>query len=156
MRATRCPDWYPGYLRSNHGTTMTGTTVKPCVPTNLWFRRDLIFHGVLIPLIVDVLGRIQSTVNPTKMTKTTAFGAQIDYNDPYLENLSESEKKLYIDALDEVEGCLIIVDSILDGRTDEDGDIIEPLSTQEVGTLLEEGPKIERSLALIRKLRRSK
>jgi hypothetical protein len=64
-------------------------------------------------------------------------------------DLPERKASQYERAYSEVENTLAIIAEIQDERTNEDGEITEPLSLTQVRTILEVGTPLERSLAIL-------
>ncbi|MDS0243044.1 MULTISPECIES: hypothetical protein [unclassified Haloferax] len=79
-------------------------------------------------------------------------GQRIDYELPSPEGFSESTAAHYERAYSEVENALAIITEIQNERTNEDGEIAEPLSLTQVRTILEVGTPLERSLAVLNAL----
>lgn len=85
-------------------------------------------------------------------SKQNVCGQRIDYELPTRECSSESTAAHYESAYSEVENALAIIAEIQNGRTNEDGEITEPLSLTQVRTILEVGTPLERSLAVLNAL----
>jgi len=66
-------------------------------------------------------------------------GQRITYEPPIHENLSVNEAVLYEDAYFEVENTLAIIAKSQNERTNEDGEITEPLTHTQIRTILELG-----------------
>jgi hypothetical protein len=76
-------------------------------------------------------------------------GQRIDYELPTQGDLPERIASQYERAYSEVENTLAIIAEIQDERTNEDGEITEPLSLTQVRTILEVVTPLERSLAIL-------
>ncbi|PSQ27808.1 hypothetical protein BRD03_06245 [Halobacteriales archaeon QS_9_68_17] len=76
-------------------------------------------------------------------------GQRIEYETPSYGDLSENQSDLYDAAISEVENTLAIITEIQNERTDENGEITEPLTLTQVRTILEVGVPLERSLTVL-------
>lgn len=79
-------------------------------------------------------------------------GQRIDYETPTRESLPEHEADRLRAAYYEVESTLAIISEVQDGRTNEDGDITEPLSLIQIMTIQELSRQLERSLTVLEAL----
>lgn len=148
-------DWYPCYLRSKHGTTVMGLSARPRIPIGYLDRWGLNFRRSTRPS-----PHRQCTRPGTGYDQYTAqmpsnqnvCGQRIDYEPPAQERFSESTAVHYENAYFEVENTLAITAGIQNERTNEDGEITEPLSLLQVKTILEVGTLLQRSLAVLNDL----
>jgi len=82
-------------------------------------------------------------------TNSNVCGQRIDYENPTREDFSEHQAKLSEEAYSEVENSLAIITEIQNERTNEDGEISEPLTLTQIRTILEVGVSLERSLTIL-------
>lgn len=82
-------------------------------------------------------------------------GQRIAYENTEHDTLSENEASLYDAASSEVENTLAIIAEIQNERTNEDGEITNPLTLRQVRTILEVGVPLERSLTVLEALQES-
>lgn len=83
----------------------------------------------------------------------TVCGQRITYENAAPDHLNESETALYESRSRRIENCVAIIAEFQKERTNADGDITEPLTRQQIGSILELGPDLDRSIAMLAELR---
>lgn len=109
---------------------MMGSSARPRIPIGYPSRQGINFRWpVRRFLIVGVPGRRQGTTTTTQMTNhENVCGGRIDYDYELPNGLTGKEVTMHESARQDVEDALAVLTEMQEDRTDEDGNVVEPIT----------------------------